>query len=111
MTPLGYTTALLYFTRHAVVGSAYHRNVAGTRDTYALMEAVDDQAALDAIRRRNIDLFLLCSKVPDGSFRDLVDGRPTLYRRLLDDRPPPWLEPVDLPGDLGDRFKLYSASP
>jgi hypothetical protein len=110
MAPLGYTAELLYFTRHAVVGSAYHRNVAGTRDTYALMEAVDDQAALDAVRRRGIDLFLLCSKVADSSFRTQVDGRPTLYRRLLDDRPPPWLEPVDLPGDLGDRFKLYTQS-
>jgi asparagine N-glycosylation enzyme membrane subunit Stt3 len=108
MTPLGYTSALLYFTRHAVVGSAYHRNVTGTRDTYALMEEVDDQAALDVIRRRNIDLFLLCSMVADGSFRAQVDGQPTLYRRLLDDRPPPWLEPVALPGDLGTRFKLYS---
>jgi hypothetical protein len=110
MAPLGYTAELLYFTRHAVVGSAYHRNVAGTRDTYALMEAVDDQAALDAVRRRGINLFLLCSKVADSSFRIQVDGRPTLYRRLLDDRPPPWLEPVDLPGDLGDRFKLYTQS-
>jgi hypothetical protein len=110
MAPLGYTAELLYFTRHAVVGSAYHRNVAGTRDTYALMEAVDDQAALDAVRRRGINLFLLCSKVADSSFRIQVDGRPTLYHRLLDDRPPPWLEPVDLPGDLGDRFKLYAQS-
>jgi hypothetical protein len=111
MTPLGYTTALLYFTRHAVVGSAYHRNVAGTRDTYALMEAVDDEAALEAVKARTIDLFLLCAKVPDSSFRDLVDGRPTLHRRLLDDHPPPWLKPVALPDDLGTRFKLYATSP
>jgi asparagine N-glycosylation enzyme membrane subunit Stt3 len=111
MTPLGYTTAVLYFTRHAVVGSAYHRNVAGTRDTYALMEAVDDAAAFEAVEARAIELFLLCAMVPDGSFRDQVDGRPTLHRRLLDDRPPPWLKPVDLPDDLGTRFTVYTTSP
>ena len=107
MTSLGYTTALLYHTRHAVVGSAYHRNVRGTQDTFDLMNSVDDGAALALVRRRGIDLFLFCRVSEDPSFESFVDGRPTLYRRLLDGRPPSWLNPLALPGDLGERFRLH----
>ena len=110
VSPLGYATALLYFTRHAVVGTAYHRNVAGTRDTYGLLESVDQTAALALVRRRGIDLFLLCARAMDTSFRPTVEGRATLYRRLQEARPPAWLHAVTLPEGLGQDFKLYSVT-
>jgi hypothetical protein len=107
VTSLGYATALLYHTRHAVVGTSYHRNVQGLADTYGLMDSVDDGAALALVRRRGIDLFLFCRVAEDPSFATVIDGRPTLFRRLLDGRPPAWLDPLALPGDLGERFRLY----
>ncbi len=98
---------ILYRTPHEVIGTPYHRNTQGIRDTHRAFSAATDGEALDVIRQRGIDLILVapasdrvrrfyCGKEAGSSF----------YQRLCDGPAPDWCRPVDLPAGL-DSFRLF----
>jgi hypothetical protein len=93
--------AILYFTDHRVLATPYHRNVGGIVASHELVNASDDGVARALAAERQVDLILLC---PAREVRFFVpttaSGDTTLYGRLLDGRPPDWLEPVALPPHL-----------
>jgi hypothetical protein len=93
---------LLYLTRHSVVGTPYHRNAAGVKDTHLVMSDRTDTVAQSIVESRGIDLILLCSERPFDTY-----GSGSLYRRLMDKVPPAWLRPVPLPDSIADKFNLY----
>ncbi len=97
---------LLYRTNHAVVGTPYHRN-GGILDTYRILTATEDSESRSLLYRRGADLILLCPDRNEKSFFATAEGDATLYRRLVDGRPPAWLRPVELPRELAPRFRLY----
>jgi len=88
---------LLYRTPHRTLASPYHRNAAGLRDVHALFTARDDEQALDVVRRRGVDLLLLCPAGPERIVHDLHAGDGSLHDRLCRGERPAWLAPVPLP--------------
>lgn len=98
---------LLYRTRHAVIGTPYHRNGDGIFDSYRIMAASDQDTARDLIDQRRIDLVLLCQSPAERSFYAVPEGEQTLYQRLDRGTPPVWLSSVELPPALRNQAALY----
>ncbi len=84
---------IAYRTGQAVVGSPYQRNVEGVVDTHAVLGATDMDAARAVLERRGVDVIAVCGGVKEARRY----GKETLYARLFDGRPPPWLRPVLVP--------------
>ena len=98
---------LLYRTRHSVIGTPYHRNNDGIVDTYRALAARDDIEARALMRKRNVDLVLVCPMAPERRFFRGQDGEPVLYDRLRAGNAPRWLDAIELPAPIADHFKLY----
>lgn len=87
--------AILYRGQHEVIATPYFRNAQGGRDTLAFFRAMEVETAFEIADRRRIDLVLTCP----------ADRESRLYRA---DRPRPiWLQPVKLPAELGQWYRLY----
>jgi hypothetical protein len=99
---------LLYRTRHAVIGTPYHRNGDGIYDSHRMMTTPDEAQAREMIERRRVDLVLLCETPGERLFFTGDNGGPGLYQRLAEGRPPAWLAPVELPAALGRQARLFA---
>lgn len=98
---------LLYRTPHRVIGTLHHANAAGILDSIAILGGTDEAHTLDSIRRRRIDLIMICVHGgSDGYLRGRDDGR-ILYRRLVDGNLPPWARAVRLPTPMRDAILLF----
>ncbi len=98
---------ILYRTGHKILGTLHHRNAAGILDTVKIFGGNDDAEVLRLVRRRRIELILIClNSGSDGYIRGRADER-ILYRRLEKGSPPAWLKEVILPRDLGQIFRLF----
>jgi hypothetical protein len=102
---------ILYFTTHRVLAAPYGNE--GIVAVHELLNATRDDRALALMTDRQVDLVLLCPAREGGFFHRTGDsGEPTLYGRLLDGTPPPWLEPVPLPDGLqGAHLFRYVEAP
>jgi hypothetical protein len=100
--------ALLFHTPHAVVGTPYHRNIAGIEDTYKIMSDTDGREARHLIEKRGIGLILICRKKNLERFLPTDTVSATLYTHLKRQTPPAWLMPVALPDALSEDFALYA---
>jgi len=98
---------ILYRTRHSVVSSPYHRNVAGIWDTYRIFDATDETESRSIVARRGIDLLLLCPSAAERQFFDGKKAGPNLYSHLLDGRAPDWLAPVAIDPNAASGFRLF----
>ena len=107
LTHIDFGAEILYRTQHEVIGTPYHRNSPGILDTYDIMTADTDQEALNLIRKRNIDLILLCPQSTESIFYSKPEQISTFYKRLLDDMIPNWLRKVELTSDLSSSFLLF----
>jgi hypothetical protein len=106
-----YGPDLLYRTPHRAVASPYHRNAHGLLDAHTVFTAAVDSAALEVIRRRRVDLLLLCPVGPERLVHGVEDGDGSLYDRLLRGELPPWLRRVTLSDSLSASFRLYAVLP
>lgn len=80
---------ILFFTRHRIVASNYHREGKGLHDIWKGEKTVSDAALSTLFARRGINAMLICPRAgqPKRSVvRRLYEGTLTL----------PWLEPVPL---------------
>lgn len=95
--------AILYRSRHEVVATPYFRNVQGGGDTLAFFrathQAADHMSALEITRRRKIDLVLTCPQDRESHIYGPAGPAPF------------WLRPLDLPGELGQWYRLYRVRP
>jgi hypothetical protein len=92
--------ALLYLSRHRVLSTPYG-NESGLVASHELLNATDDVRARAVAAEREVDLLLLCPSRERGFFVPVTaEGDSTLYGRLLDGRPPDWIEPLALPDSL-----------
>jgi hypothetical protein len=97
-----YGPELLFRTPHNVIATPYHRNGPGILDTWDLLAAEPGPAAEAMIRRRSIDLILLCPAADPGLRPAAAEG--TLYEALATENPPPWATLVPL---SAEGFMLY----
>ena len=98
---------LLYRTPHRVIGTLHHPNAPGILDSIGILGGNEEARTLDLIRRRRVDLIMICVHGgSDGYIRGRDDGR-ILYRRLVDGNLPPWARAVRLPLPLNDAVLLF----
>lgn len=107
LTHIDYGAEILYRTQHEVIGTPYHRNSQGILDTYEIMTADTDHAALSLVRKRSIDVIMLCPKSTESIFYSKPEKKSTFYQRLCDGMIPNWLRKVDLPSDLSSSLLLF----
>jgi hypothetical protein len=100
----------MYRTPHETIATPYHRNKAGILDDFHVMEAQDDAEAEAILRRRGVTLILVCPTLDESETYYDVGTPGTLYERLLENRPPGWLKPVELPASLREDFQLWAVS-
>lgn len=97
--------ALLWFTRHRVVATPYHRNHQGILAAHAVLSTTDDGAARKVLATHQANLLLLCPNASENGFSgNRKDG---LQARLRNGQVPAWLIPVALPAGLKGSFKLF----
>ena len=102
------TPDLLHQTQVRTVGSLYHRNVEGFMRLRDAWRSLPGDANGDAVRSTGATLVLGCPGEPRSA---MVDGLPhdTLLDRLIDNRPPDWLNRIANAGPGG--YVLYAVVP
>ena len=105
---MDYGPQFLYYTDARVIGTPYHRNGNGIVDGYRILASNDDSVSRQIAEARGADLIVLCQSPAERLFYTRGTDDENLYLRLLDERDiPEWIEPMELPPDLKDTFKLY----
>ena len=107
LASVNFGTEILYRTGHKVVSTLHHRNAAGILDGVRILAGRDEGVVLDLVRKRGIDLILLCPKSDSDSYFLSDTDDPILYRRLVSGDPPVWLREVALPSGLEGEFRLF----
>jgi hypothetical protein len=106
-THIDFGPELLYRTKHAVVGTPYHRNEQGILENYRIFSAADGAESKRLLDARGVELVLLCPN-PSGArtLYEPASEHGTLYSRLRNAQIPNWMRPVSLPAGIGE-FRLY----
>jgi hypothetical protein len=85
-----------------------HRPQPGFAATYRVLTSRDDSIALAAAADRGVDWILLCPSAAEQRLFAVAGAAPaTLYRRLVDGRPPAWLRPLPLPAEFAEAVRLF----
>lgn len=93
--PLDVGPFILLNTPHSVVASGHHRANLAMRDVIAgLISKPDESRRL--VERHRADYVIICTDIAEPHVLASVGGDESLAARLLSDRPPAWLERVDL---------------
>jgi len=101
---------LLYRTPHRIISTPMHRNNQGLRDMLTIMKTTDPDVAHEIIKKRGIDLIMICTKSNvEEKFFDLVSWDTSFYTQLRKGRYPPWLQEIRLPENLQNEFRLFEA--
>jgi hypothetical protein len=96
---------MMYRSGVRVVGTPYHRNASGIRDTNVILTTETPDDAHRIVRRRSVDYFAFCRGAPESKYFQALSTE-ALYRRLYERRLPGWLREQPLPESLGSRFQL-----
>jgi hypothetical protein len=106
---------LLLETRHMVLSAPFHENVNGNLDALRFFRATDPRIAEQIVRRRGVDLVLLCRKTesiylyddPQQSSNAAISH--PLAKRLLNNDIPTWLRRIPL--DEASDILLFQVKP
>lgn len=98
---------LLYRTPHKVLATPYHRNSSGILFVNDVMSATQDSAAFALLQQRHVDLVLLDPDSHEKNIFNPTNNPNTLYGRLLSGEHPTWLQPLLLPADLQEHFRIF----
>lgn len=101
---------ILYRTDFQVIATPYHRNDQGILFNYQVMSSPDDDQAYQMIKERGVDLIVLCPDSAEKTSYGKKTPGTTFYSRILKGNLPVWLQPVELPPDLQDKFKVFKVS-
>lgn len=102
--PLDMGAPLLYQTHHSVVASGHHRAPAAMRDVIAGFVGTPE-IAKKSIDRHGADYVFMCTDLLEPRNFSRRGGEDSLASRLIADKPPQWLERVDLDGP--DEFRVW----
>jgi hypothetical protein len=111
MTFADYGPELLYRTGHSVLSIPNHRPQPGFTATYLVLTRASEALARSMLAEHGVDWILLCPSAVERSVFAPDGSDDTLYARLVERAPPPWLQPLLLPGDLASQARLYAISP
>jgi hypothetical protein len=92
--PLDITAAILASSHEAAIAGGYHRMPGAIRDVILLFMTSPEEAR-QILARRNIHYLVFCPQTPESVWWSR-HGPNGLAARLNANRPPEWLEPVDL---------------
>ncbi len=102
-----FSPELLYRTDYNYIATPYHRNDQGILFTYNVMTETDLTRVQDMLTERHVDLIVLCPESAEaGYFEPSADGL-IFYERLVAGDKPDFLEAVELPAELRDRYMVY----
>jgi hypothetical protein len=107
LTNIDFGAEILYRTEYNVLSTTNHRSGYGILDTYDIMTADTDEQAHNIIRKRGVNLILLCPKSTESVFYFKSVQKSSFYKRLLNNTIPNWLRKVELPPDLSSSFLLF----
>jgi hypothetical protein len=110
MTLTDYGPELLYRTPHAVLSIPNHRPQPGFAATLGALTATDDGVARSLIEDYRVDWILLCPNPVERRFFAGTGDAQTLYRRLAEGTPPPWLTSMPLPPDLAETVRWFEVA-
>lgn len=97
---------LAFRTGRPVIGSPYHLNGPGVRDTWALLTATPAvEPAL--LERRDVEWIALCRSIPPDLLRELQRNPLSLGARAMRGQAITGFEPVPLPPELSRQLALY----
>ena len=102
---------LLYRTPHKVLGTFHHPNAQGIMDSIRILAGADESETLGLIRKRKIDLILICLNASSEGYIKGRDNEGILYRRLAKGNLPDWLSEIEVPGNLGKAFRMFEVLP
>ncbi|HET6521577.1 MAG TPA: hypothetical protein VFG47_17425 [Geminicoccaceae bacterium] len=111
MTLADFGPELLYRTGHSVLSIPNHRPQPGFNATHRALASTDEGTARTLLDRHGVGWVLLCPGPPERAFYRAERSSGNLYRRLLEDRGPSWLRPVELPAPLSATFALFAVVP
>ncbi len=100
---------ILYRTRHRVIGTLHHPNARAILDSVRILGGDGGAGTLALVRKRQIDLVLVCLGTGGGAYRR-AGGKNGLFQRLKEGQPPGWLAEVALPQALGRAFRLFEVT-
>ena len=98
---------ILYRTPHKVVATVHHRNTAGVYDGYRMFSGKDERQVRTLVRKRSVDLLLLCPDSSHDGYFLTEDRDGTFYQRLENGDLPDWLRQVLLPAKAAKAFRLF----
>ncbi|MEM7224894.1 MAG: hypothetical protein AAF495_18085 [Pseudomonadota bacterium] len=104
-----YGSRIMYFTDFSVVGSAYHPNVEGIRDSLSFFLAKDDRESREIATRRGVAFVFVC-RTYEYKLYTTEDGS-LLFERLLDDSPPDWLRLIAPLSETEANHRVYEVLP
>ena len=108
LTAANFGPRILYETPHRVIATVHHRNEDGLLDSIRILRAATDEEALKEIRRRGIDVIILCPGYPGNHYARPDDGVGVFHGRLLGGHAIDWIREEPLPADLAARFRLFT---
>lgn len=101
---------LLYRTPHRVTATLHHTNADGVYDSIRILGGADDAETRSLVRKREVDLILICRFSGYEMYVWKGGGGDTLFQRLKEGHPPGWLREIGLPGGLAKAFRLFQVS-
>jgi len=104
---------IIYRTDHQALATVHHRNVSGILDGQRILNLTDEKAIKSLIRKRRVDLILLCPGSGDDSYFLMgpEDEKPKrFYSRLVGGQYPSWVTPVKLPAPIKNKFLLFEVT-
>jgi asparagine N-glycosylation enzyme membrane subunit Stt3 len=101
---------ILYRSPFAVLSIPNHRPQPGFATTIAALAADDDAEAHDLLARHRVAYVMLCPTEAEAEYLAQAGDKQTLYRRLVDGAPPPWLRPIDEPAVNRAGLKVFAVA-
>ena len=94
--------ALLYYTKHMVVGAPYHRQPEGILSSYKVMEDDFSENTVKKILLETGSSFIFVRKRSYGSNCSQKRSKNSLTQMIIDGNVPAWISPVPLPEKFSD---------
>lgn len=101
--------AIAYMTGYRLVGGPYHRGNENVADMIAAMASANTEDSLEIIRRREVDLVLICTTFALQAIRESPPE--SLYHRLSRGDVPTWLAKVPMSADVEQEYRLFAVKP
>lgn len=100
---------IAYMTDYRLVGGPYHRGNENVADMIAAMASTSTEDSLEIIRRREVDLVLICTTFALQAIRESPPE--SLYHRLSRGDVPTWLAKVPMSADVEQEYRLFAVKP